>query len=49
MKVNNEQLQTLCAIADAAGHEIMAVYASGGKTWQKADDSPLTDKIKGQN
>lgn len=43
MKVNNEQLQTLCAIADAAGHEIMAVYACGGETWQKADDSPLTE------
>lgn len=37
------QLHTLCDIAVAAGREIMAVYAHGGETWQKGDDSPLTE------
>lgn len=37
------QLHTLCDIAVAAGREIMAVYAHGGETWQKDDDSPLTE------
>lgn len=37
------QLHTLCDIAVAAGREIMAVYAHGGETWRKDDDSPLTE------
>jgi 3'(2'),5'-bisphosphate nucleotidase len=35
-------MQTLCAIAEAAGREIMDVYASDFPAWAKADDSPLT-------
>lgn len=36
-------LETLCAIAEAAGREIMAVYASDFAAWAKADASPLTE------
>jgi 3'(2'),5'-bisphosphate nucleotidase len=36
-------MQTLCAIAEAAGREIMAVYASDFAAWTKADASPLTE------
>ena len=36
-------LETLCAIAEAAGREIMAVYASDFAAWSKADASPLTE------
>ncbi|WP_210545478.1 3'(2'),5'-bisphosphate nucleotidase CysQ [Rhodoferax sp. PAMC 29310] len=43
MKFNQEQLQTLCNIAHAAGQEIMAVYDQGGAVWQKEDASPLTE------
>lgn len=43
MKVTEEQLQTLCAIAEAAGREIMAVYAGEFSAWEKADASPLTE------
>lgn len=43
MKLTREQLGVLCAIAEAAGREIMAVYAEGGETWQKDDASPLTE------
>lgn len=43
MNVTREQLDTLCRIAEAAGHEIMAVYETGGATWQKDDASPLTE------
>lgn len=38
-----QHLQTLCHIAQAAGQEIMAVYARGGTVWQKSDASPLTE------
>ncbi len=38
-----EQLQTLCNIAQAAGQEIMAVFDQGGAVWQKEDASPLTE------
>ncbi len=38
-----ETLKTLCAIADAAGREIMDVYQNGGMTWHKDDQSPLTE------
>jgi 3'(2'),5'-bisphosphate nucleotidase len=43
MKFNQEQLQTLCKMAQAAGQEIMAVYDKGGAVWQKDDASPLTE------
>jgi len=42
MELNQAQLQTLCDIARAAGHEIMAVYGTDFASWQKDDDSPLT-------
>lgn len=43
MKLSREILETICRIAEVAGAEIMAVYRSGGKVWQKDDDSPLTE------
>lgn len=43
MKLTEEQLGTLCTIAEAAGREIMAVYAEGGEIWHKDDASPLTE------
>jgi 3'(2'), 5'-bisphosphate nucleotidase len=43
MTFNQEQLQTLCSIAQAAGQEIMTVYDQGGAVWQKEDASPLTE------
>ena len=43
MIFNQEQLQTLCNIAHAAGQEIMTVYDQGGAVWQKDDASPLTE------
>ncbi len=43
MSITKEQLDTLCRIAEAAGREIMAVYATGGETWLKDDASPLTE------
>lgn len=43
MPLSETQLRTLCDIAEAAGREIMAVYLDGGKTWQKDDQSPLTE------
>lgn len=43
MKLTQTQLDTLCALAEAAGREIMAVYEHGGASWQKDDASPLTD------
>ncbi len=36
-------LDTLCAIAEAAGREIMAVYAGDIASWSKDDASPLTE------
>jgi 3'(2'), 5'-bisphosphate nucleotidase len=38
-----QQLQSLCSIAQAAGQEVMAVYDHGGAVWQKDDASPLTE------
>ena len=35
-------LDTLCGIAEAAGREIMDVYAGEVESWHKADASPLT-------
>lgn len=43
MSLNINQLHALCRIAEAAGQEIMAVYREGGETWQKDDQSPLTE------
>lgn len=43
MKISNEQLQTLCDLARAAGKAIMGVYASDFGHWQKADASPITE------
>jgi 3'(2'),5'-bisphosphate nucleotidase len=43
MNLTEKQLQCLCQIAEAAGREIMDVYANGGETWQKDDQSPLTE------
>jgi 3'(2'), 5'-bisphosphate nucleotidase len=43
MQCTLDDLQTLCAIAEAAGHEIMEVYASDFASWTKPDASPLTE------
>lgn len=43
MSITRSELEILCRIADAAGQEIMAVYRDGGETWQKDDQSPLTE------
>ena len=42
MKITSSQLRTLCAIAEAAGREVMAVYGGDFETWNKEDQSPLT-------
>lgn len=43
MQLDIEQLEQLCRIAEAAGEQIMAVYAGEFETWTKSDDSPLTE------
>jgi 3'(2'), 5'-bisphosphate nucleotidase len=43
MQCTAENLQTLCAIAQAAGREIMEVYACDFASWNKPDASPLTE------
>lgn len=43
MRVTNQQLQTLCEIAEAAGREVMTVYESDFAAWAKEDASPLTE------
>jgi 3'(2'),5'-bisphosphate nucleotidase len=43
MTMTQNELDTLCQIAEAAGREIMAVYRDGGETWHKEDASPLTE------
>jgi 3'(2'), 5'-bisphosphate nucleotidase len=43
MVLTNEQLKTLCNIAEAAGREVMAVYACEISVWTKDDASPLTE------
>jgi 3'(2'), 5'-bisphosphate nucleotidase len=40
--VNSSDLQVLCGIAEAAGREVMAVYACAIEVQSKPDDSPLT-------
>lgn len=42
MKVTQELLTTLCAIAEEAGRAIMEVYAGDFDVMHKADQSPLT-------
>lgn len=42
-RLTARDLETLCAIAEAAGREIMAVYAGDFASWSKADASPLTE------
>lgn len=43
MTMDEKHLETLCAIAAAAGAEIMAVYAGELAAWEKSDASPLTE------
>lgn len=43
MKITQAQLTALCDIAKAAGREVMAVYGEDFVTWQKDDNSPLTE------
>lgn len=43
MNLTQNQLTTLCQIADAAGREILDVYEGGGTAWEKEDASPLTE------
>lgn len=43
MPLSETQLQILCDIAETAGREIMTVYREGGETWNKDDQSPLTE------
>lgn len=43
MNPTETQLQALCQIAEAASREIMDIYAHGGETWHKEDQSPLTE------
>lgn len=40
--ITGTELQTLCAIAQRAGDEVMAVYGTDFASWNKDDDSPLT-------
>jgi 3'(2'),5'-bisphosphate nucleotidase len=42
MELKQAQLQLLCEIARDAGSEIMDVYGTDFASWQKDDDSPLT-------
>ena len=41
--IGRRELDVLCRIAQAAGREIMAVYASEIAVWSKPDASPLTE------
>ena len=43
MQLDGSQLETLCTIAEAAGREIMDVYAGDIASWDKPDASPLTE------
>ena len=43
MQLTQSDLQILCDIALQAGQEILSVYETGGETWQKDDNSPLTE------
>ena len=43
MNISQTQLNYLCQLAKVAGDEIMDVYQEHINTWQKDDDSPLTE------
>lgn len=43
MNISQTQLDYLCQLAKAAGHEIMEVYQGQINSWQKDDKSPLTE------
>ncbi|MDB5871010.1 MAG: cysQ [Ramlibacter sp.] len=43
MQLDLNGLETLCSIAEAAGREIMDVYAGDFTAWSKPDASPLTE------
>lgn len=43
MRVDQALLDCLCELAQAAGREIMQVYAGAVERWEKADASPLTE------
>lgn len=43
MNISQTQLNYLCHLAKAAGHEIMDVYQGQINSWQKDDNSPLTE------
>ena len=44
MNISADQLEVLCAIAEAAGREVMAVYGRDDcKIWTKEDETPLTE------
>lgn len=42
MTMRKAELDHLCGLAEAAGHEVMAVYRSDFASWPKDDGSPLT-------
>jgi 3'(2'), 5'-bisphosphate nucleotidase len=42
VRLNPTELAALCAIAQAAGREVMAVYGTDFASWEKDDASPLT-------
>ena len=42
MKLDRAGLDRICSIAEAAGGEIMAVYATDFESWSKNDASPIT-------
>ncbi len=42
MTLGKAELDRLCALAEAAGREVMAVYRTDFASWQKEDASPLT-------
>ena len=43
VKITSSQLQTLCAIAEAAGREVMAVYGEDFETWNEVAGGAVTD------
>lgn len=43
MQIDTDRLKTLVNIAEAAGREIMTVYAQDFTAWSKDDASPLTE------
>lgn len=43
LNLDSRLIDALTDIARCAGQEIMEVYSSGGQTWDKEDNSPLTE------